>query len=866
MASYLDNPELLGKFNPYIPQIPTETLTAVGMELQRRYDTGVEKIQSSIDRIAGLDIIRDVDKNYLHSKLNELGTKLKTVAAGDFSNYQLTNHVAGMAGGIGKDNNVINAVTSTARVRSGQRDLETAKKEGKSSVQNEDWWNIQVGQYLNNRDLKTSFNGEYVPYSDLTEKYAKVAKDVEAIEYTYDMPYITDEKGNPRYFIKDKKGQLIETPPEKGGTIQVDDAMRTITRKGKSAQTILNNFMDNTTENDRRQLQIDAAYHYKNATIDNFKGDIKNVFDLQKKQLEEYSTELGVQLKNPKIPDKDKASIQAKLNDINATLSSGKIDSEMMKYMEELKNPANLEAFKTKLYTQKYLTNLAQDKSTESYIMSIKDNPYTQMDMTKKKFLFEIEKENTRIQEKNRDYKFEYLKWVTDRQDKNVGKEPIVVSGGVEVEGTPPTGFNVDLEIEKLTSQLKTQNNDFLSKNKKYTKAQLNEFASKYDGNPASVDTKDNNLREYLRERRDVETSLLRAGSTKRKLAEITASVDSKLIETFNSTSGIYDNTGRQIYSSKELYDFWYDRESFISQEGSGGYGTSRMKFDTEGLINKYKGTKYEMLAIASANVWNNKPSAVDKELEKKGASIYLTLGPVVGDNANKKRNLESEYLTTKTHKYMTKEATLSRENKVDRDIADQLISNSIGNPLGMVDVERKSEFKPEVISSWRKDAKIRENLDYRIIKNYDGSGTFIIQNGKEIQKIPLTAKGLNAYYPQYSGISPVDAIKDAISTSPELTTNPVAQGEPTTAAYTGYGIPSLRDTNWASRVRFDVEGYYKNIGNEDDGYQIRVYVCDDNGLWHQDTINQTGFIKEGRILEAIDSIGMDIVMQILKK
>jgi len=83
MASYTDQ---IPKFNPYIQQLPIEAMVQVGMEKQRRYDEGLQKIQTNIDNIAGLDVVRDVDKQYLQSKLNDLGSKLKTVAAGDFSN------------------------------------------------------------------------------------------------------------------------------------------------------------------------------------------------------------------------------------------------------------------------------------------------------------------------------------------------------------------------------------------------------------------------------------------------------------------------------------------------------------------------------------------------------------------------------------------------------------------------------------------------------------------------------------------------------------------------------------------------------------------------------------------------------------
>ncbi|MEX5523408.1 hypothetical protein, partial [Bacillus cereus] len=87
-----------------------------------------------IDNVAGLDVIRDVDKGYLQSKLNELGNNLKTVAAGDFSNFQLVNSTAGMANNIAKDATVQNAVMSTAKYRKESAFMESQRKEGKGSI------------------------------------------------------------------------------------------------------------------------------------------------------------------------------------------------------------------------------------------------------------------------------------------------------------------------------------------------------------------------------------------------------------------------------------------------------------------------------------------------------------------------------------------------------------------------------------------------------------------------------------------------------------------------------------------------------------------------------------------------------------
>ena len=57
MASFTDNPQLLANFNPYVQQLPVDAMREVGMYKQGKYDEGVQKIQTSIDNVAGLDII-----------------------------------------------------------------------------------------------------------------------------------------------------------------------------------------------------------------------------------------------------------------------------------------------------------------------------------------------------------------------------------------------------------------------------------------------------------------------------------------------------------------------------------------------------------------------------------------------------------------------------------------------------------------------------------------------------------------------------------------------------------------------------------------------------------------------------------------
>ena len=204
MASFTD---AITQFNPYVAQLPVEAMVKVGMQKQAQYEEGYKKIQGEIDRVAGLDIIKDVDKNYLQSKLDELGSNLRTYAAGDFSNFQLVNSVGGMARQVGKDQNIQNAVASTAFVRNQKSLMDEERKKGTLHANNEIYYNDNLNAYLTSNKVGETFSTNYQPYTDYQKKWREVLKEIDVKEDISDLPFLQDDKG--RY--TDAKGNLL--PP-----------------------------------------------------------------------------------------------------------------------------------------------------------------------------------------------------------------------------------------------------------------------------------------------------------------------------------------------------------------------------------------------------------------------------------------------------------------------------------------------------------------------------------------------------------------------------------------------------------------------------------------------------------------------------
>ena len=253
MASFTDQ---ISTFNPYVSKAPLiEAMVTVGTQKQQQYDQGVQKIQGYVDSIAGMDVVNDADKKYLQSKLNDLGSKLRTVAAGDFSNQQLVNSVGGMATQVIKDPTVQNAVYSTANYRKELAKLQKDVEEGKSSPANIDNFNKKANSWLSSDKPGQKFSAGYIPYFDV-QKFAKETFDsIKPDGFTTEMVYETDANGNIKV---DKSGKPIYSP-----------VMKRLEQEGrfpeKVKQTIEQIFSDSRVG---QQLGISGEYEYKNYSPD----------------------------------------------------------------------------------------------------------------------------------------------------------------------------------------------------------------------------------------------------------------------------------------------------------------------------------------------------------------------------------------------------------------------------------------------------------------------------------------------------------------------------------------------------------------------------------------------------------------------
>lgn len=400
MASYTD---AITQFNPYVQQLPVELMMQVGMHKQAQYDAGVQKIQSYIDNVAGLDIYKDGHKKYLESKLGELGNNLRTVAAGDFSNQQLVNSVGGMASSVMKDPIIQNAVYSTQKIRKGTKEMEEAKKKGDLTPQNKYLFDESLNSFLSDPDLEKRFDGSYENYFDINkfgnDLFSKVTKG----KIKWEDVYEHNSDGSLKIeYIKDKKGNIVSSQPVLSKT------MKTHIQEGilpEVVQSTINQIISDPRVS--RQLAIDGHYKYRGLDSDLLKAMALSQKEILLEKADDQLASLMLDKSTGRDVDAQIEATKLQIQDITT-----KYDNLVKLSIE------NPESVKSKLYTQSFSDNMKSMYGTMTHEIDTKENPEWNQNFKLTQEANEIARETRRLAQA----------WAIHKDDVRVRKE--IAEGG----------------------------------------------------------------------------------------------------------------------------------------------------------------------------------------------------------------------------------------------------------------------------------------------------------------------------------------------------------------------------------------------------------------------------------------------------
>ena len=584
MATYKDPYNLT--FKPYVEQRPVEAMRQVGLYKQQRYDMGVQKIQESIDNIAGLDVVRDVDRKYLQSKLNQLGSQLSSVAGADFSNFQLVNSVNGMTNQIVKDPNVINAVGSAARYRKALEDKQKIVQDGKGSASNDWMFDNQANEWLNSDDITAQYNGMYRPYKDYNKAAQAIVKGLAKDSTTNDVAFQYDANGN---------------------IVGILDAITRTKIEGITPEKIQTALMAGLTPDDFQQMQVDGRYKYSNVSPSAFVNDINSKYQ---STFSRYSQERDrlVALKNAASSATEQQNLQSQIEAIDRSIEGVKSEYNSISAGFE---SGEVESAKAQLYTTDWMDNFSNSFSSSSVSQTYQTNPFAQMQIRRDQIRQDAEIASARLAETKR-YNDERLR--IEEEKLNLMKDPY---GPVPLP-TSKKATNVEVIATMESNRDKTENTATALENNYKNKYKLSDEAFQqeliaYATNPNSVSwDRREALTQYVQQQKELAVQndiIQRARAEANQLAEdkflaqIPEQYRNDRINGFNyaQAAALFDRFDKEYYTpttfrqGKDALGFTdpiATRESFNEDRAEQDYMNNRLTDEEYGLYQLWAGSK----------------------------------------------------------------------------------------------------------------------------------------------------------------------------------------------------------------------------------------------------------------------------------
>lgn len=416
MANFAENPNR--RYNDYVG-MPVDTYAAVGMYKQGMYEQGIQQIQTALSTVAGLEIARDVDKNYLNSKVSEVTSKINNIGGGDWSNKNLVSKATGIATTVAKDQYVQDAVYSTAEYKNRLETLKKVREKGDNySPQNEWDYLNDVNAWMSDPAVgKKLGHKEYANYVDLNETALKYFKDKHPNTIVRQNP-VTGEMA--AYVLNEGKETYI------------------------SATDVQNEFRAMVSSDPKlsNQLRINTQFNLQGQDPTKYFGRLdsaykKNIQDLSKKKEE---------LIKEKSTITDPATIASYEKQIK-DLEESALPSLNKKY-DEIKDSYSKDpnSFMYQTEVENYFSSVGEHYAYSDVSHKLVENPIA-------KIAYEHSKDEKEFE----------LKWAKLRQDeeiaRNKNKGAATASfgtGGLETYDAIKYASDIQVQSEKLNSDLVT--------------------------------------------------------------------------------------------------------------------------------------------------------------------------------------------------------------------------------------------------------------------------------------------------------------------------------------------------------------------------------------------------------------------------
>lgn len=783
MASFVDQ---ILTFNPHISQVPVDDYTRVGMIKQGQYDTGVKEIQNQIANIQGLDVIHPLQKEYLQSSLGNMQEQLKRVAGADFSNTQVVGSVGGLATKIAKNPIVQNAVFSTSNYRKGLVELDDARKAGKSAPENEWDYNDKANKWLTTPDVKASFNGKYVPYTDLNKKALEVLKALHADSKMQEIPFVRNMDGSIDY------GKTAAAMTKEGV-------------EGISAAKIENAIKATLNPQDLDQLSISGRYTFKN-------HDANSLIALSDQKYKNTVAETNSMIdKLSKFAELNKSDValynktQLAISDLRDQLGeNGKPGNLAVQHDREIQwIKQNPDEAKAQIYKDGFIKQFGNAFSWEKSTLEWVDNPLTKQHNWEKDYALDVSKfklNQAEFGDKVRHEKvIEAQGWEKlgiDRAGLDIKLGKIYGAGGFKTD----LGLSADVPTASTAMATEIQKSADLANNLTNTLA-------------SQLGVKSSDLEAQIKEYQT---------TGKTKIPTQARTIVDQIIEARNqakAVQNIVDQTTEEVKNRTDIKDLnksidqqLAERKSVAFNFGKGWEGftpkellslANKQKEELQGSTSEYG---YTSTDINTTNLTPKEKRLVDAM--NKDAKLYQTVHKELNSYRtvvdNQKKSLETidteieKALAPRALKWVPKVMALETPKEEVRNAIEN-IANTVSTRI-MNDTEAASnKGDAKQVSEWLADETNRKGLKYQVF-NQGNNYELWVNNGKKFQKIPITNE--EAY--QIPGVKPVND-EDVVNrlSSRNGSTNVI--GRPEGAMFQRYKFGNVRDLNVVGDLQRDL-------------------------------------------------------------
>lgn len=727
MASYTDT---ITPFSQYVSQLPLiEERSIVGREKQAQYNEGIQRIQDSIDKVAGLPVVREVDKQYLQSKLNSLGTKLKTFVGADYSNFQLTNNVMGMTKQIAEDPNVVNAVYSTQKYKNELDLMEADRKAGKTNPANVYDFTTRASSWLTSTDPTATFSDKYQPPVDYKKKWTEALGKLHTNLSSQDIMNAMDSKGN--------------IDPNR-----LSAAMTRTKTEGISVSQIQNAINSVMSPEDLNQLSIEGRYTFRGATI----GDLQNH---AKSEASANLSKIDEQLQVLNAFAKANSSDTESYNKAMASIKSLEerrqyINQNLNSTLQSIQN--NPEEEKYNIYKQGVVDSFANSFAWENKIVEHMANPALAAQHWEKEYAlsqakFNLDKDQFTWKQYQDDRQYELDKLESEFK-RGVGKKGIsgefTVYKGTSTVVDPPMKsfekgiFDKEESANKILQDFaKATGNNIGAVEEiyqEYTKGDLKRVPAEWRSE----------FEDVYKNRQDakIDSDILAKAKQDASKDPVIQNSYSKILGELSSLSDLNLNIeGRPIkFSQKELYDFLSKEKreatTVYSAVGALGMGLSinpdELNPKEKILYNLLRGSRYERLGIKETPTGNN----ISKLLNT--YSDVMNKSKSINEEINKKTE---ELLRPTLREYLPTETTIGVDGKTPtiprEDMENLVISTSNAYTEDEQPLMSRSDMKK--VQEWIGDKKVKDDLQYKRLEQ-NGKEWILVVKGTEEIPVPLTS------------------------------------------------------------------------------------------------------------------------------